>query len=254
MPVLSTAREVGLLRVGTSGYVYPHWRKGVFYPAGLPARDELSWYAARFATVELNNPFYRLPEPATVERWRDAVPEAFVFAVKASRLITHSLRLHDCGEALALLEERLSLLGPKRGPVLFQLPPAFERALPRLDRFLDRLDRDHRWVVEFRHPSWHLPEVYDALGRRSVALCIPIGGRVAPDLVTTAPFVYLRFHAGAGPGGGFEHPVLRTWAARLRAADRAGLDGYAYFNNDRGGHAVRDAATLVGLLGTKTPL
>jgi uncharacterized protein YecE (DUF72 family) len=226
----------------------------VFYPAGLPARDELSWYAARFSTVELNNPFYRLPEPATVERWRDAVPERFVFAVKASRLITHSLRLRDCGEALALLEDRVALLGPKRGPVLFQLPPAFQRDLPHLERFLDRLDRAHRWVVEFRHPSWHRPDVYDALGRRAVALCIPIGGRVAPDLVTTAPFVYLRFHSGAGPGGGFEHPVLRAWAARLRAVDRAGLDGYVYFNNDRGGHAVRDAATLVGLLGPATTL
>ena len=238
-----------LLRIGTSGYVYPHWRKGVFYPAGLPARDELTWYAARRSTVELNNPFYRLPEPATVERWRDAVPDGFVFAVKASRLITHSLRLRDCGEALALVDDRVALLGPKRGPVLFQLPPTFQRDIPTLERFLDRLDPAHRWVVEFRHPSWHLPEVYDSLGRHSVALCIPVGGPVAPDLVTTAPFVYLRFHAGGGPGGGFERPVLRAWAGRLRAADRAGLDPYVYFNNDRGGHAVRDAAELAAALG-----
>jgi len=221
----------------------------VFYPAGLPPRDELSWYSARFSTVELNNPFYRLPEPATMERWRDAVPEDFVFAVKASRLITHTLRLGDCGEALALLEDRAELLGSKRGPVLFQLPPTFQRDLPRLERFLDGLDPTHRWVIEFRHPSWHLRQVYHALGRRSVALCIPIGGLVLPDLVTTAPFVYLRFHSGGDPGGGFERPVLRAWAGRLRAVARAGLDGYVYFNNDRGGHAVRDAAALIGLLG-----
>lgn len=187
-----------------------------------------------------------------MERWRDAVPAGFRFAVKASRLITHTLRLHGCDEALARMEERTALLGPKLGPILFQLPPTFQRDLSRLEGFLDRLDPAHRWVVEFRHPSWHTSEVYDALGRRSVALCIPIGGRVAPDLVVTAPFAYLRFHAGGGPGGGFERPVLRTWAGRLRAADRAGLDAYAYFNNDRDGHAVRDAAALAGLLGVGT--
>jgi uncharacterized protein YecE (DUF72 family) len=236
------------IRVGTSGYVYPHWRRGTFYPEGLAARDELAWYAGRFPTVELNNPFYRLPEPATVERWREAVPPAFVFAIKANRTITHELRLRHCEVALAELEQRATLLGAKRGPILFQLPPTFPADLPRLDRFLDTLDPTRRWVVEFRHPSWHHREVYDALGRRSVALCIPIGGPVSPDLVVTAPFVYLRFHAGRLPGGGFEPEVLRAWAGRVRAAARVGLEGYVYFNNDREGHAVRDAQTFAGLL------
>ncbi|HKU60842.1 MAG TPA: DUF72 domain-containing protein [Gemmatimonadales bacterium] len=236
------------LLIGTSGYVYPHWRKGVFYPAGLAARRELAWYADRFPTVELNNPFYRMPEPATVERWREAVPPAFVFAIKASRFITHTLRLRDSGAALAELEARVVLLGEKRGPVLFQLPPTFPLDLPRLDDFVARLDPTHRWVVEFRHPSWHQAEVYDILGRRAVALCIPIGGPVFPDLVVTAPFVYLRFHAGRAPGGGFEPEVLREWAGRLRGVVRSGLDGYVYFNNDRDGHAVRDAESLTRLL------
>ena len=236
------------LLIGTSGYVYPHWRKGVFYPAGLPARQELSWYAEQFPTVELNNPFYRMPEPATVERWRDAVPPTFLFAVKASRLITHSLRLHDSGAALAELETRVALLGEKRGPVLFQLPPTFPLDLPRLGDFVTRLDPARRWVVEFRHPSWHQPEVYETLGRHAVALCIPIGGRVFPDLVVTAPFVYLRFHAGRRPGGGFEPEALREWAGRLRGVLHSGLDAYAYFNNDRDGHAVRDARSLTLLL------
>jgi len=228
--------------------VYPHWRKGVFYPAGLPARAELPWYAERFPTVELNNPFYRLPEPPTVERWREAVPPGFVFAVKASRLITHTLRLRGCGPALAELESRVALLGPKRGPVLFQLPPTFPLDLPRLAGFLALLDPGRPWVVEFRHPSWHQPEVYQALGQHRVALCIPIGGPVFPDLVVTAPFVYLRFHAGRAPGGGFEPEALRDWAGRLRGALRSGLDGYVYFNNDRDGHAVRDAEALTRLL------
>jgi uncharacterized protein YecE (DUF72 family) len=241
------------LLIGTSGYVYPHWRKGVIYPTGLPARQELAWYAERFPTVELNNPFYRMPEPHTVERWRDAVPPAFLFAIKASRLITHSLRLRDSGAALAELETRVALLGEKRGPVLFQLPPTFPLDLPRLDGFLNQLDPARRWVVEFRHPSWHQHEVYETLGRRAVALCIPIGGPVFPDLVITAPFVYLRFHAGRAPGGGFEPEVLREWAGRLRAVLRAGLDAHAYFNNDREGHAVRDARSLTQLLQRDRP-
>jgi uncharacterized protein YecE (DUF72 family) len=236
------------LLIGTSGYVYRHWRKGVFYPAGLPARAELPWYAERFPTVELNNPFYRLPEPATVERWRDAVPPEFVFAVKASRLITHTLRLQRPGPALAELESRVALLGSKRGPVLFQLPPTFPLDLTRLADFLTQLDPARRWVVEFRHPSWHQAEVYQALGRHQVALCIPIGGPVFPDLVITAPFVYLRFHAGRAPGGGFEPEALQEWAGRLRGALRSGLDGYVYFNNDHDGHAVRDAEALTALL------
>ena len=103
--------------IGTSGYVYPHWRRGVFYPEALRQRDELGWYASRFRTVELNNPFYRLPEPETFDRWRDAVPQGFVFAVKASRYITHIKHLRDAAEPVALLLDRASRLGDKLGPV-----------------------------------------------------------------------------------------------------------------------------------------
>ena len=138
------------LLIGTSGYVYPHWRKGVFYPAGLPARRELEWYAERFPTVELNNPFYRLPEPGTVERWRDAVPPSFVFAFKASRFITHTLRLRDSAGPLEQLMARAALLGPKRGPVLFQLPPTMKVDLPRLEAFLADLPPGARAAMEFR--------------------------------------------------------------------------------------------------------
>jgi uncharacterized protein YecE (DUF72 family) len=238
------------LWVGTSGYVYPHWRRGVFYPGGLRQRDELGWYADRFRTVELNNPFYRLPAPESFDRWRDAVGDDFVFAVKASRYITHIRRLREASDALALFLERAERLGPKLGPILFQLPPTFAADLGVLRGFLEALPARHRWVVEFRHPSWHTPDAYDALGERGVALCIPVGGRVRPDLVTTAPFVYTRMHAGQGAGGGFTTEQLEWWAGRLRALDRAGKDRYVYFNNDPGGHAPRDARTLLDLLGT----
>jgi uncharacterized protein YecE (DUF72 family) len=239
---------VSELWVGTSGYVYVHWRRGVFYPAGLRQKHELGYYAERFRTVELNNPFYRLPAPESFDRWRAAVPDDFLYAVKASRYISHILRLRDAAESVALFMERAERLGPKLGPILFQLPPTYAADLPVLRDFLDQLPAGHRWVVEFRHPSWHTPEVYDTLADRDVALCIPVGGRVRPDLVTTAPFVYLRMHAGEGAGGGFTPEQLAWWAGRLRALGRAGKDRFVYFNNDPGGHAPRDARTLLDLL------
>ncbi len=239
---------VNELLVGTSGYVYPHWRKGVFYPPGLRQRDELAWYAGRFHTVELNNPFYRLPEPESLDRWRDAVPDGFVFAVKASRYITHLKRLRDIAEPLALFLERATRLGRSLGPILFQLPPDFQADLAVLQPFLDQLPAGYRWVLEFRHESWHVPEVNQTLGSHGVALCIPVGGKVRPHLVTTASFSYLRMHAGSGPGGGFTSEQLAEWARRIGALLRAGKDCYVYFNNDRGGHAPRDAESLLRLL------
>ena len=236
------------LWVGTSGYVYVHWRRGVFYPEGLRQREELGFYTERFRTVELNNPFYRLPAPETFDRWREAAPDDFLYAVKASRYITHIRRLRDAADPVALFLDRAERLGPRLGPILFQLPPTYAADLVVLRRFLDHLPAGHRWVVEFRHPSWHTPEAYDTLAGRGVALCIPVGGRVRPDLVTTAAFVYIRMHAGAGAGGGFTADQLKWWAGRLRALGRAGKDRFVYFNNDPGGHAPRDARTLLDLL------
>jgi uncharacterized protein YecE (DUF72 family) len=239
---------VSQLWVGTSGYVYVHWRRGVFYPQGLRQREELRYFAERFRTVELNNPFYRLPAPESFDRWREAVPDDFLFAVKASRYITHIKRLRDAAESVALFLERAERLGPKLGPILFQLPPTYPADVAVLRRFLDQLPAGHRWVVEFRHSSWHTAEVYDTLADHDAALGIPVGGRVRPDLVTTASFVYIRMHAGDGPGGGFTPEQLRWWAGRLRALGKSGKDRFVYFNNDPGGHAPRDARTLLDLM------
>jgi uncharacterized protein YecE (DUF72 family) len=249
MAVSATNSSPRPLWIGTSGYVYPHWRKGVFYPQGLRQKEELAYFATRFRTVELNNPFYRLPAPEAFQRWREATPEDFQFAVKASRVITHLLRLRDSAAPLALLLQHASALGSKLGPVLFQLPPTFQADLPALDRFLSQLPAGRRWVIEFRHPSWQTLAAYDRLGRAGVALCIPVGGRIQPDLVTTAPFVYLRMHAGQEAEGGFSPEQLQGWAARVLALERAGKEVYVYFNNDRAGHAVRDGERFLALLG-----
>jgi uncharacterized protein YecE (DUF72 family) len=232
------------LRIGTSGYVYRHWRDGVFYPPGLRVKDELAWYASRFGTVELNNPFYRVPTRETFARWRDQTPEDFVFSVKVNRVISHIRRLRDAAEPLEEFLGHASVLGSRLGPLLVQLPPQLHLDLPLLERFLETLPAAPRWVIEFRHPSWQVAPVYDALGRRGVALCVPVGGRVHPDLVTTAPFTYIRMHAGSGPGGAFADVALRAGAGRIRALARAGKSVYVYFNNDRECHAPRDAAKL----------
>lgn len=245
MPGVQTMAQIW---IGTSGYVYRHWRGGVFYPPGLPAREELTWYATRFRALELNNPFYRVPSADTFSRWRDATPPDFTFAVKVNRLITHTLRLRGAAEPLRAFVEQAAILGSKLGALLVQLPPDFQLDLPRLDDFLQELPLDYRWTIELRHPSWQVPAVYEALGRRGVALCVPVGGRVRPDLVTTAPFTYVRMHAGEGPAGRFTDEELRRWAARVRALARSGKDVHVYFNNDREGHAVRDAARLRELL------
>lgn len=234
--------------IGTSGYVYRHWRKGVFYPSGLAAREELGYYAGHFRTVELNNSFYRLPTPEMFERWRERTPSQFRFSVKASRFITHIKRLSGVSAELALFLERANRLGPKLGPVLFQLPPTQQFDLPRLAAFLALLTTSQRWVIEFRHPSWHTREVYQLLTDHSVALCIPVGGGVHPDRVTTAPFTYFRMHRGTESGGGFTRDELSSWARQIRGLGNAGKEVYVYFNNDWEGYAVRDAVTLQEIL------
>lgn len=235
--------------IGTSGYVYPHWRKGVFYPIKLPVRQELAYFGDRFRSVELNNPFYRLPTPEMFQRWREATPPGFRFAVKASRYITHIKRLRDVADELALFLERADGLGPKLGPILFQLPPTQQFERTRLTDFLALLSEDRRWVVEFRHPSWHTADVYHLLTDHAVALCIPVGGGLHPDRVTTAPFTYLRMHRGREAEGGFTSDELASWASRIRALRNAGKEVYVYFNNDWAGYAIRDAIKLRELLG-----
>lgn len=239
---------MGEIWIGTSGYVYRHWRAGVFYPPGLRPGDELAWYAGRFRTVELNNPFYRPPSTETFARWAAAVPEDFTFAVKVTRVVSHFRHLRGAAEPLGRFLEQALALGPKLGPLLVQLPPQFHLDRQALTEFLPILSSSHRWVLEVRHPSWQVPAVYEALASRGVALCVPVGGAVQPDLVTTAAFTYVRMHAGRESGGRFGDEELAGWAGRVRALARSGKDVYVYFNNDREGHAPRDAGRLRHLL------
>jgi uncharacterized protein YecE (DUF72 family) len=239
-------------RIGTSGYVYPHWRRR-FYPAGLPVREWLPFYARQLDTVELNNPFYRLPPADTFAGWRAQVPPTFLFAVKASRYLTHVKKLREPAGPLRRLLGRARRLGPTLGPILFQLPAGFHLSLDRLDGFLAALARQRlvpglRAVLEVRHPSWLDPDATRRLEKAGVALCLADGKALAVTGPLTADFVYVRRH-GAGRSGNYPEAALRADARRVRGWLRERRDVYVYFNNDAHGYAVQNARRLRELLG-----
>ena len=231
-------------RIGCSGWEYKHWR-GDFYPVEIPKTQWFAHYAARFDTVEINNSFYRLPEESTFARWAERAPMRFIFAVKASRFLTHMKKLKDPEEPLVRLFTRMRPLRSHLGPVLYQLPPNFKLDRARLEHFLQCLPEGIRHVIEFREPSWYVDDVYELLQRHSVALCLHDMKGSATGRERVGPFVYIRFHGASGTySGGYPADRLERWAGWIREQLRGSVNVYAYFNNDVGGHAPRDAMTL----------
>ena len=229
------------LLVGTSGWQYRHWRE-TFYPRGLAQNAWLEFYAERFATVESNAAFYRLPEAATFAAWAERTPSDFVMAVKASRYLTHIRRLSEPEDPVKLLVERARELGSKLGPILVQLPPSMRADHDRLRATLDAFPADWRVAVEFRHRSWWTDETQRILADRGAALCLADRfGPVSPIWRTT-DWTYLRFHAGrAFPLPCYGRQALASWVSRLREQWTADEDVYVYFNNDPRACALRDA-------------
>jgi uncharacterized protein YecE (DUF72 family) len=205
----------------------------------------LDYYATVFDTVEVNNTFYRLPDISTFESWREQAPAGFLMAIKASRFLTHLKKLKDPEEPIARLFDEAAGLKQVLGPVLYQLPGNFPINLERFERFLAALPRRQQHVVEFRHTSWYVQEVYDLMERRRVALCLhdKAGSEINGPFV--GPFVYVRFHGTSGHyTGSYSEEALAAWAARLVERWRAGQDVYAYFNNDPDAVATMNARTL----------
>ena len=239
------------IRIGCSGWNYASW-KDEFY-GGRPARLWLEHYARHFDTVEVNSTFYRLPRHDAVANWERTTPAGFTFAIKASRYLTHIKRLLDLGPGLERFYERIEPLrrSPKMGPVLWQLPPTFQRDDERLANALARLDRtSERHCFEFRHRSWFADDVYALLREHGAALVI--GDR--PEVhgfqaqVFTAPWTFVRFHYGSrGRRGNYSESELRDWASRFRDWS-ADVEILAYFNNDWEVFAVRNALRLRALL------
>jgi uncharacterized protein YecE (DUF72 family) len=237
-------------RVGTSGWSYDHWT-GVLYPPGLPPRDRLAHYVGAFDTVEVNATFYRWPPPATFASWRRRLPDGFELTVKAPRGLTHARRLFGPEQWLERMTAGLHELAGRRGPLLVQLPPTMERDDERLDWFLGRVPDWMQPVLEFRHPSWVAEDVFALLERHRAAYCVMSGANLPCVLRATAELVYVRMHgpdAAALYAGSYSAADLAWWAERIREWEGAGRRVYAYFNNDGGGNAVRDATALRALL------
>ncbi len=246
---------VAVARIGCSGWSYKDWR-GPVYPEKAPSRTWFGHYAAQLDTVELNNTFYRLPTPEKVDGWREQAPPGFLYAAKVGQFCTHRKKLKDPEIWLPRHLDRIRRLGDHLGPNLFQLPPSWGRDVPRLEAVLAQLPDDIRWAVELRDPSWLHDEVFDALARHGVALCLH--GLLAdhPQRLTT-DWTYLRYH-GTDPlnapyQGRYGPDRLAADAEHLATWLDEGVDVYAYFNNDWWGNAFFDALDLRAKLGRWAP-
>ncbi|MEU7629791.1 DUF72 domain-containing protein [Nocardia sp. NPDC049220] len=263
---------MGQIRVGTSGWVYPPWR-GTLYPAGLTQKRELAYLSERLDSVEINGSFYALQRPSSYRTWAEQTPDDFVFAVKGSRYITHMKRLRDDDAPLAnFLASGPLALGPKLGPILWQLPPTLPFDVQLIDTFLSHLprttvqgvevarrhdqrvdpayaatdaDRPLRHALEVRHDSFVTPKCTDLLRRHGVALVVADAAGKYPLLEeVTADFVYIRLHGHDELYvSGYTDHALDEWAVKIRAWAETG-DVFAYFDNDAKVMAPRDALAL----------
>lgn len=251
------SRKTGKAWIGCSGFSYNHWAKGVFYPAQIPRKRWLEYYAGCFGTVELNVTFYRLPDPETFMGWGQRTPRDFRFTVKGSKFITHVQTLSVGRQVVDQFMERAGLLEDKLGPVLWQLPPGMEADKKKLEGFVNLLAAYHRsrHAFEFRHESWFVEPVYKILreaGMTAVSADMP---RKLPEPPDDFPFLYLRKHGppGCKPyNGAYPGEALEQECNRVAKALGQGRDVYVYFNNDMGGHAPRNAQTLIRMVNKKS--
>jgi uncharacterized protein YecE (DUF72 family) len=226
---------------GTSGFAFAEW-KGGFYPEDVKADRMLAFYGERLPTVEINVSFYRMPTAKMLADWKAQTPPAFRFAIKAHRRITHVKRLHDVDDEVRWLYERVTELGERLGPVLFQLPPSLRADLALLENFLATLRPLPYVAMEFRHESWHQDATYDLLRRHRVALCIAEDEKSCEPLVHTAPFGYYRLHRLQ-----YTEAQLEAWADHLRSAAQI-RPAFCYFTHETGPEAVFYARRLMDLM------
>jgi uncharacterized protein YecE (DUF72 family) len=233
--------------IGTSGYNYKEW-KGTFYPPDLAEHEMLRYYTQRFATVEINYTFYRMPNVRTLQGWAKEAPDGFTFTLKAPRRITHDLRLRDAGEALTYFCETAKALKQKLGAMLFQLPPFLKKDLSRLEDFLHQLPPGFRPAFEFRNQSWFADDVYECLRRFDVALCIAEHEERSAPFEHTAHFGYFRLRKPD-----YSDADLAAWAQRLEEAAARWSDVFVYFKHEAAGKGPLLAAKLASLLQPSAP-
>jgi uncharacterized protein YecE (DUF72 family) len=244
------------VHVGTSGWAYKDW-KGNFYPPELPAREQLAHYARHFGAVEVDSSFYGAPAPATLDHWAEAVPSGFRFALKVPRDITHDRLLKDCAPDLLAFLDLVSRLGPRRGPVILQLPPTFARSrLPDLFRLLEALPVTPGVSVELRHGSCFVTETFEQLRQRGVGL---VTTDAHAGLLLSGPDVVLRLLGDRRRVTVFDRVVLdrakdiEAWAERLTALPAWVRDTWVFVNNHFSGHSPTTAAALAARLGLPSP-
>lgn len=242
----------GKTYVGTSGWVYNDW-VGIFYPEDLPSKEKLRFFSKHFRTAEVNYSFYHLPRPTTYENWYNQTPEKFVFAVKASRFITHIKRLKEAKTACTKFLENALHLKEKLGPILFQLPPSFratDENLMTLEEFLKDIDiRNIRSAFEFRHKSWCEDRVYEILQKNEVAWVIADSPSYPRAEVVTCDFAYIRMHGYEKLfSSRYNLQEIEQLGQKVKGWRSNGLDVYVYFNNDYHGFAIENARELSELL------
>jgi len=230
------------LHVGTSGYNYPAW-KGSFYPAKLPAAKMLEYYATKLSTVEINYTFYRMPNPKIVAAWAATVPDGFTFVLKAPQRITHIARLRDIDDALRYFCETAAGLGPKLGPLLFQLPPNFQHDTARLANLLAQLPPGVRCACEFRHDSWFADDTYALLRQYNAALCVADTDQKTTPVVATADFGYMRLR-----DEGYSEQDLAEWAGRVRELGHVWQDAFIFFKHEEEGIGPKLAQQFLQLM------
>jgi len=246
------------LFIGTSGWVYGHWR-GIFYPENLPSKDKLKYYSQHFKTAEINYSFYHLPRPSTYQNWYSQTPKDFLFAVKTSKFITHVKRLKGVKEAWKQFLENALNLKEKLGPILFQFPSSFQATpenIKRLEEFLKTLKEDClrfkvyslKFALEFRHKSWCVERIYKLLKKYNVAWVIADSPRYPRADVVTADFVYIRMHGSKIMfGSKYTKEELKDLSKKIKNWLKNG-DVYCYFNNDFQGYAIENAKELLDFL------
>ena len=225
---------------GTSGYSYKEW-KGSFYPQALAAKDMLSYYASKLPAVELNNTFYRLPQPGMIESWKAQVPENFRFVVKASQGITHFRRLKDAGDATKRMLDIVSGLGDRLAAVIYRFPEDMEKDLKRLESFLKHLPLDPPAVFDFRHPTWFDGDVRQLLRSQNRVLCVSDTDELpASRIDTTADWGYVRLRRV-----NYSTADLRDWISRMK--DQDWKTAFVFFKHEDEGTGPRLAAEFINL-------
>ncbi|MBZ9572699.1 DUF72 domain-containing protein [Patescibacteria group bacterium] len=250
-------RKKGEIFIGTSGWVYGHW-EGVFYPEDLSSKDKLKYFSKYFKTTEVNYSFYHLPRPTTYQNWYNQTPEDFLFAIKASRFITHIKRLKGVKEPWKIFLKNALNLKEKLGPILFQSPPSFQATpenIKRLKKFIRdicgqiRGNSRLRFAFEFRHKSWCEEKIYNLLKKYNIAWVIADSSRYPKAEAVTANFIYIRMHGSKALfSSKYTKKELRDLAQKIKKWLKEEKDVYCYFNNDASGYAVENGKQLLNFL------